>query len=37
MFYAKGHDLKDPLLSPVYGGFNESPPTIRTTGPAICC
>ncbi len=30
--YAKGHDLKDPLLSPVYGDMHDFPPTILTTG-----
>ena len=30
--YAHGHDLKDPLLSPVYGDVNGFPPTILTTG-----
>ncbi|WP_353068397.1 alpha/beta hydrolase [Tunturibacter empetritectus] len=30
--YAQGHDLKDPLLSPVYGDMNGFPPTILTTG-----
>lgn len=30
--YAKGHDLKDPYLSPVYGNFENFPPTILTTG-----
>jgi acetyl esterase/lipase len=31
-FYANGHDLKDPLLSPVYGDFAGFPPAILTTG-----
>jgi len=31
-FYANGHDLKDPLLSPVYGDVHGFPPTILTTG-----
>ncbi len=31
-FYAKGHDLKDPLLSPVYGDMHGFPPAILTTG-----
>jgi epsilon-lactone hydrolase len=31
-FYAKGHDLSDPLLSPVYGDVHGFPPTILTTG-----
>ena len=30
--YAKGHDLKDPLLSPVYGDMHGFPPAILTTG-----
>jgi len=30
--YANGHDLKDPLLSPVYGDFKGFPPTLLTTG-----
>jgi monoterpene epsilon-lactone hydrolase len=30
--YAAGHDLKDPLLSPVYGDMHGFPPTILTTG-----
>ena len=30
--YAKGHDLADPLLSPVYGDMHGFPPTILTTG-----
>jgi epsilon-lactone hydrolase len=30
--YANGHDLKDPLLSPVYGDMNGFPPTILTSG-----
>src|SRR5882757_2074467 len=32
MVYAKGHDLKDPLISPVYGDMHGFPPTILTTG-----
>jgi epsilon-lactone hydrolase len=31
-FYANGHDLKDPMLSPVYGDMHGFPPTILTTG-----
>jgi monoterpene epsilon-lactone hydrolase len=31
-FYAKGHDLRDPLLSPVNGDLRGLPPTILTTG-----
>lgn len=30
--YANGHDLKDPLLSPVYGEYKGFPPTILGTG-----
>ena len=30
--YADGHDLKNPLLSPVYGGFAGFPPTYFVTG-----
>ncbi|MXX74970.1 MAG: alpha/beta hydrolase [Holophagales bacterium] len=30
--YADGHDLKDPLLSPVYGDFEGFPPTYLVTG-----
>lgn len=32
VIYAQGHDLKDPLLSPVYGDMHGFPPTILTTG-----
>lgn len=31
-FYANGHDLKDPYLSPVYGNMQGFPPTILTSG-----
>ncbi|MBO1073994.1 alpha/beta hydrolase [Roseomonas marmotae] len=31
-FYARGHDLRDPLLSPIYGDLRGFPPTILTTG-----
>ena len=31
-FYAKGHDLKDPLISPIYGDMSGFPPTILTSG-----
>jgi epsilon-lactone hydrolase len=31
-FYANGHDLADPLLSPVYGDMTGFPPTILTSG-----
>ncbi|WP_159997976.1 alpha/beta hydrolase [Roseomonas sp. 18066] len=31
-FYAQGHDLADPLLSPVRGDVRGFPPTILTTG-----
>jgi epsilon-lactone hydrolase len=30
--YANGHDLKDPMLSPVYGDLQGFPPTILTSG-----
>jgi acetyl esterase/lipase len=30
--YANGHDLKDPMLSPVYGDVHGFPPTILTSG-----
>jgi monoterpene epsilon-lactone hydrolase len=30
--YANGHDLKDPLLSPVYGDMRGFPPAILTSG-----
>jgi acetyl esterase/lipase len=30
--YANGHDLKDPMLSPVYGDMRGFPPAILTTG-----
>ena len=32
LIYANGHDLKDPLISPVYGDMHGFPPTILTTG-----
>ena len=32
VIYAKGHDLHDPLLSPVYGDYHGFPPAILTTG-----
>ena len=31
-FYANGHDMKDPLISPVYGDMSGFPPTILTSG-----
>ncbi|MGI4946893.1 MAG: alpha/beta hydrolase [Janthinobacterium lividum] len=31
-FYAKGHDLADPMLSPLYGDLHGFPPTILTSG-----
>jgi monoterpene epsilon-lactone hydrolase len=31
-FYAHGHDLRDPLISPVYGDMHGFPPAILTTG-----
>ncbi len=30
--YADGHDLADPMLSPVYGDMNGFPPAVLTTG-----
>jgi acetyl esterase/lipase len=30
--YANGHDIKDPLLSPIFGDMKGFPPTILTTG-----
>jgi len=30
--YAAGHDLRDPMLSPIYGDMHGFPPTILTTG-----
>lgn len=30
--YTNGHDLKDPMLSPVYGDVSGFPPTILTSG-----
>jgi acetyl esterase/lipase len=30
--YANGHDVKDPLVSPVYGDFHGFPPAILTSG-----
>ena len=30
--YANGHDLADPLISPVYGDMHGFPPAILTTG-----
>jgi epsilon-lactone hydrolase len=32
LLYAGGHDLKDPMLSPLYGDFRGLPPAILTTG-----
>jgi acetyl esterase/lipase len=32
ILYANGHDLKDPMLSPVYGDLHGFPPTILTSG-----
>jgi monoterpene epsilon-lactone hydrolase len=32
LIYAQGHDLSDPLLSPVYGDMHGFPPAILTTG-----
>lgn len=30
--YAAGHDMKDPMLSPIYGDVSGLPPTLLTTG-----
>ena len=30
--YANGRDLKDPLVSPLYGDFHGFPPTLLVTG-----
>jgi epsilon-lactone hydrolase len=30
--YANGHDLKDPMISPIYGDFSGFPPAILTSG-----
>jgi epsilon-lactone hydrolase len=30
--YSNGHDLKDPLISPIYGDFHGFPPAILTSG-----
>ncbi len=32
LFYAKGHDLADPMLSPINGDLHGFPPTLLTTG-----
>ena len=32
LVYAHGHDLKDPLISPLYGDMHGFPPAILTTG-----
>ena len=32
LLYANGHDLKDPLISPIYGDMHHFPPTILTSG-----
>ena len=32
LVYAHGHDLSDPLLSPIYGDMHGFPPAILTTG-----
>jgi monoterpene epsilon-lactone hydrolase len=31
-YYARGHDLKDPFLSPIYGDMRGFPPAILTSG-----
>lgn len=30
--YAGGHDMRDPLISPIYGSFRSLPPAMLTTG-----
>ncbi len=30
--YAAGHDLRDPLISPIFGDFRGFPPAILTSG-----
>jgi len=32
LLYANGHDLKDPLLSPIYGDVHGFPPAVLTSG-----
>jgi monoterpene epsilon-lactone hydrolase len=32
LLYAAGHDLRDPLISPIYGDFHGFPPAIVTSG-----
>jgi monoterpene epsilon-lactone hydrolase len=32
VLYANGHDLKDPMISPIYGDFAGFPPAILTSG-----
>ena len=32
LLYANGRDLKDPFLSPIYGGVSGLPPAILTSG-----
>lgn len=32
LLYANGHDLRDPMLSPVYGNVEGFPPTLLTSG-----
>ena len=34
--YANGHDLKDPMLSPVYGDMHGFPPTLTTGTRDLC-
>ena len=34
--YANSHDLKEPLVSPIFGDFTGLPPAIILTGTAIC-
>jgi epsilon-lactone hydrolase len=36
ILYANGRDLKEPMLSPLYGDLHGFPPTILTPARAIC-
>ena len=36
-YYAAGHDMRDPLISPVYGDMAGFPPRYLPAGPATCC
>lgn len=37
VIYAHGHDLRDPLISPVYSDMHGFPPTRLSTGTGTCC